>query len=55
MTVSRLVSDPWRETLLYVAPSARNSALAPDEKLIGVPRDMTPEAISRVLTARTTR
>ena len=40
-----------RETLLYVAPSARKSAML-DEKLIRVTRDMTLEAISRVLTAR---
>jgi hypothetical protein len=55
MSVSRLDFPPWRETLLYVAPSARKSWTLPDEKLIGVTRDMSPEAISRVLAARPPR
>ena len=55
MSVSRLDPHPWRETLLYVAPSARKSLTLPDEKLIGVTRDMIPEAVSRVLTARPPR
>lgn len=55
MSVSRLDPHPWRETLLYVAPSARKSLTLPDERLIGVTRDMIPQAVSRVLTARPPR
>jgi hypothetical protein len=54
-SVTRLDFPPWRETLLYVAPFARKPWLLPDETRIGITRDMSPEAIRRVLAARPAR
>ena len=51
-SVTRLDFPPWRETLLYVAPFARKPWMLPDETRIGITRDMSPEAIRRVLAAR---
>jgi hypothetical protein len=40
-SVTRLDFPPWRETLLYVAPFARNPWMLPDETRIGMTRNMS--------------
>lgn len=54
-SVARLDFPPWRQTLLYVAPYARKPWMLPDEAEIGKTRDMSPEAIRRVMSARPPR